>query len=109
MTIATFDDLLEENEETETVTLGNGKQVVVRGLTRHELLLCGKDTQATDVIERRMVRYALVEPKLTEAQAEKWQKVAKPRDVGLVVDALRRLSGLADDAPKSGVPEDGDN
>lgn len=106
---ASLDDLIEEVDTTEDVDLGNGRKVKVRGLTRYELLLNAKGTDDANLIERRNVTCCLVEPKLSLAQVEQWQKSSPPRVIGKVTDAIRRLSGLAEGAAKSDVPGDGDD
>ncbi len=108
---ATADDLFadEITDNTRDVTLPNGKVVKVRGLTRYELLLSAKGDVDAAVVERRNVARCMVEPKMTEAQVEKWQKASSPVALGLITTAIRELSGLAEGAPKSDVPGDGDD
>lgn len=106
---ASFDDLVEAVDATEDVDLGDGRKVKVRGLTRYELILNAKGTDDANLIERRNLVCCLVEPKLTDTQAEKWQKSSPPSVIGKVTDAIRRLSGLAEGAQKSDVPDDGND
>ncbi|QJY51250.1 hypothetical protein [Pseudonocardia broussonetiae] len=107
---AQFDDLLTPVADvTEDVDLGNGRRVKVRGLTRYELILSGKGTDDATLVERRNLSTCLVEPKLTLAQAERWQKASTPDVIAKVTNAIRRLSGLAEGAAKSDVPGDGDD
>lgn len=109
MTYASIDDLFDPvGSSTEDVALSNGRLVKVRGLSRYELLLNVKGTDDALLVERRNVACCVVEPKMTEAQVEKWQKSSGPRDIGAVTDAIRRLSGLGEGAQKSDVPSDGD-
>lgn len=102
---ASFDDLNTAEElATEDVTLPNGKVVKVRGLSRFEYMLAGKDNDGdANKFENQFLRFGLVEPKLTVEQAEKWRKTANTKVVGPVSEAIRRLSGLGDDADKSDV------
>lgn len=107
---AKFDDLIADvADATEDVDLGGGRRVKVRGLTRYELLLNGKGTDDSSLIERRNLATCLIEPKLTLGQAEKWQRSSTPDVIGKVTNAIRRLSGLAEDAAKSDVQTDGDD
>lgn len=105
---ASLEDLVEPVDATEDVEIGNGRKVKVRGLTRYELLLNAKGTDDGALIERRNLVTCVVEPKLTLAQAEKWQKSSPPKVIGNVTDTIRRLSGLAEGAQKSDVSADGD-
>lgn len=104
---ATADDLVADDyrDTSGDVTLPNGKVVKVRGLTRHELFANGRDTEDNNVIEVRNLVSCLVEPKLTLAQAQRWQRVASVKALQLVQDKIRELSGLAEGADKSDVAE----
>jgi hypothetical protein len=106
---ASLDELATVSDDTEDVTLPSGVKVLVRGLTRYELLTNGRGTDDSSLIERRNLATCLVAPKLTIGQAERWQKASKPGDIGIVTDAIRRLSGLGEGAQKSSVPADGDD
>lgn len=106
---ATLDELATISDDTEDVTLPSGAVVLVRGLTRYELLSNGKGTDDSSLIERRNLATCLVEPKLSLSQVERWQKTSKPGEIGVVTDAIRRLSGLGEGAGKSRVPADGDD
>lgn len=108
---ASLDDLTAYGlgNETEDVVLPGGAKVKVRGLTRYELILNAKGTEDAALIERRNLATCMVEPKLTLAQVERWQKTSRPGDIGHVTDAIRSLSGLAEGAQKSDVPSDGDD
>ncbi len=100
------DDLLADDVvlEGEDVTLPNGKVVKVRGMTHYEYGLCAKNIDGdVNLLQIRFLRYAMVEPKLSEAQAEQWMKKSKNDVIGPVLDVIRRLSGLNDDADKSDV------
>jgi hypothetical protein len=105
---ANLEDLVQPVEATEDVEIGGGRKVKVRGLTRYELLLSAKGTDDGALVERRNLVTCVVEPKLTLAAAEKWQKSSPPNVIGKVTDAIRRLSGLAEGAQKSDVSGDGE-
>lgn len=104
---ASIEDLTsdEVSDNTQDVTLPGGKVVKVRGLTRYELLLNGKNTEDAALIERRNVATCMVEPRMSEAQVEKWQKAKNPIALGLVTTAIRDLSGLGEGAGKSDVDQ----
>lgn len=94
--------------DAEDVELLGGAVVRVRGLTRYELLLNGKGTDDVVLIEARNVSTCMVAPPMTVEQAQHWQRSAPAAVLAPVVDAIRRLSGLAQGAQKSGVPADGE-
>ena len=103
---ASADDLLVEDPagpETADVTLSTGKVVKVRGMTRMELLLSRKDTTDVAEIERRMLAYCMVEPRMTVKQVEVWQRKTGPMVIAPVTEVIRDLSGLGEGADKSGV------
>lgn len=107
---ASVDDLTSDEIQSGTadVTLPNGKVVKVRGLSRFELLLSGKGTDDTALMERRNVARCMVAPPMTEKQVEAWQRGSSPVALGLVTKAIRELSGLGEGADKSDVSADGD-
>jgi hypothetical protein len=83
--------------------------VRVRGLSRYELTMIGKDQPTNDVYERRTLVLCMVEPVLSDAQITAWQKRDRAGgDMAKVTDAVRRLSGLDEGADKSDLPADGD-
>ena len=110
-TFSSIDDLIGNAEpDTEVVELGGGRRVKVRGLTRYEYLLHAKNTNGDPaLLERLFLTTCLVEPKLSIAQVEAWQRAATPGVLGVVSDTVRRLSGMDEGAQKSGVPGDGDD
>jgi hypothetical protein len=100
----------DDEPETCEVALSSGKVVEVRGLTRYELLLNGKNTDDSALIERRNVATCLVYPVLTLVEVERWQRSrgrGKISDFAKVTNAIRDLSGLGEGAAKSDVAEAG--
>jgi hypothetical protein len=86
------------------LTLPSGKLIRVRGLSRHELMFNGRNTDDNALVERRNVVSCVVEPKLTLAQVEAWQrKSAAGGDFRALSEAIRDRSGLGEGADKSGV------
>ena len=103
---ASVNDLLSDDisGNTREVELPGGRRVVVRGLSRAELLAGGKgaDGDAAE-IERRNLAACMVTPALTYAQAAEWQRSSSPAVIALVSNAIRDLSGFGEGADKSGV------
>lgn len=102
--IATADDLVAGDLDMEgrPVPLPSGKTVRVRGLSRHELHFNGRGTEDPSVVERRNVVSCLVEPKLTLAQVEQWQRHSPAGgDFRVLTEAIRDLSAIGEGAAKS--------
>lgn len=107
---ASVDDLLAGDlGDGEDLLLPSGATVRLRGLSRHELMFNGKGTEDNELIERRNVVACLLQPKLTLAQVEAWQRVsAAGGDFRVLSEAIRDLSGLKKGADKSGLRADGE-
>ena len=86
--------------------------VRVRGLNRMEVFLITKIDDPV-VQDRRIVAYGMVDPKLTEAEVQRWQEVSAGGEIEIVSRAIYRLSGLLDGASQevhksvSGEPDAG--
>jgi hypothetical protein len=109
---ASADDLtsVELDAGAEDLTLPSGKTVSVRGLSRHELFFNGKGTEDSALMERRNVVSCVVQPKLTMAQAEKWQRASLAGgDFKVLTEKIRELSGLGEGADKSDPGTAGDD
>lgn len=94
----------------ETVAIPGVGEIVVRGLSRYELLLAGKMTndQGAALMERHMLSMAMLEPEMTIADVEAWQKASPAGEIMPVVAVVNRLSGVGQGADKSSVSEAGD-
>jgi hypothetical protein len=102
------EDLLSGDElNEEDVTLPNGKKVRVKGLSSYERQLTlknavkGEGQVDTALIERRMIKLGLVQPRLNEDQVEAWMKSASIGSVQAVTTKIRELSGMGEGAEKS--------
>lgn len=83
--------------EVELPGLGTVK---VRPLTRAEALkLRGVELDA-DVMERRLIALAMVEPEMTEDQVQKWQEVSPAGELEPVGETIIRISGMEKAAGK---------
>lgn len=102
---------VEHLDEADVEIRGKGT-VRVRGLTRAEVIGMRKSTDSAStldgpralIIERKMIAKAMIDPELTEAEVGRWQAASAAGEMEPVVTAIELLSGLADDADKSGVP-----
>lgn len=73
--------------------------VRVRGLSRIEAMhvQAAKGPEAT---ERRILALGMVDPKLTEDEAGRWQRAAPAGELEPVTDRIAELSGIAPGAAK---------
>ena len=101
------------NTATDTVELDAGVEVQIKALTRGEVEACRKGKPENDVYERRLIAAALVDPVMSYADVTRWldgdpeddtDEGAPAGDSVRVMKAIAELSGLAEGAPKSGVP-----
>lgn len=91
--------------------------VRVRGLSRSEVFeinrLRRKDDDTGEDIERRTIAVGMVDPELTLADVQSWQKAAPAGELEPIAKRIQELSGMADDSAKAAVldfrdePDDG--
>jgi hypothetical protein len=75
--------------------------VRVRALSRYEIMLAGK-TAGDDplAMEQTMISMAMVDPKLTKGEVERWQKISPIGQMQAVTTRINELSGVGNDAQK---------
>jgi hypothetical protein len=114
---ASADELAEGDlGDGEDFKLPSGKTVRIRGLTRYESMFSTKGLMNADGIltdialyERRQVVACVVQPKLTLAQVEQWQRKSGANgDLKALMDRIKELSGRGEGADKSDLRVDGD-
>lgn len=99
--------LLERRVSEADVDLELGT-VHVRGLTRGEVFAANKVAgDDTERLERLIVARGLLDPAMTEAEVETWQRNSPAGEIEPVVQKIKLLSGLADDADKESYKSDG--
>lgn len=75
----------------------------IRALTRTEALeIRGVDLPVAE-LERKLLAWALVEPRLTEDEARQWQDASAAGELEPVTKAIARLSGMEQSAPKEAM------
>jgi hypothetical protein len=79
--------------------------VRVRGLSRVEALDVRNTGGDVDRAEKKIIFYGLVDPTLTEEEVTAWYAAAPAGEIDQLVNPIVELSGLAEGAAKSGVPE----
>lgn len=88
----------------ERVPLRDG-YVSVRGLSRAQALFMNKlQDKGVAAMEQYMLSCAMVEPAMTQQDVAQWQAGSEVGEIDAVVDVIKRLSGMEDDAGKSGLP-----
>lgn len=92
-----------------TVELGEGV-VTVRGLTRGEVLFLhnGKELGVIEDAaswECKMIALGMVDPPMTEDEVRQWQDSSPADELTAVNEKITELSGLAEGAEKSDLPE----
>jgi hypothetical protein len=78
--------------------------VRVRGLSRWEVLAARATATDADR-EVAILKFAMVDPTMTEEQAAEWMKLAPAGELEPVTDKIGQLSGLAPGAAKEAVKE----
>jgi len=105
--IAVADDNLKERlfkprlPEAEVELEGVGT-VRVRGLSRIEAMLVQK-ADGVEAMERRIIAYGMVDPEVTEAEAERWQKASAAGELEAVTTKISELSGIAPTSAKEAM------
>ena len=97
--------LLERRIPEGTVEL-LGETARVRALTRGEVFAVNKVGNGdTAKVERLIVVRGLIDPEMTEDEVETWQRNSPAGEMEAVVAKIQELSGLAEGADKSALPE----
>ena len=99
---ALFKPRLEEDD----VKIEGVGMVRVRALSRGETFAVQQLSGALQ--DRKIIHYGMVDPKLTEAEAGKWQQASPAGELEAVTTRISELSGITQESPKSGVPEAGE-
>jgi hypothetical protein len=101
--VLTREQILAKRTKTETVTIPDVGDVVVRALTRDEVIsLQGKGELDVSELEQGLIALALVEPKLSKEDVAEWYTTAPAGELSPVTEAITKLSGLSVGAAKSG-------
>jgi hypothetical protein len=103
----TREQILSRKTGVGTATLPDGSTVVIRALTRDEVL----ESQESDSLKDRdtfIIATGMVEPLMTIEDVAAWAATSPAGDLVAVSDAIGELSGLKQGAGKSGVPGPGE-
>lgn len=76
--------------------------VRVRALSRYEILLAGKGADENDVlaIEQAMLSMAMISPRMSKTDVEKWQKASPIGQIQRVTTKVNELSGVGQNSGK---------
>jgi hypothetical protein len=102
--IASKDDLLRQRFGVTDYHIPGVGTVRVRPLTRGEALQVVGVERDKRELEAQIVAWAMVEPKLTEAEVRTWMDNSAAGELQALTQFITKLSGLGEGAPKSGLP-----
>ena len=90
------------SDKTAEVEIDGVGTVVVRALSRHEMITGGKIDDSAGQ-ERYILSRAMVDPEMAEHDVAEWQKCSPPGEINAVAMKVNELSGIGKGADKSGV------
>lgn len=106
------DLLFEVCDETGEVDIPGKGTVTFRVMTRAEVTKIRKSVKSVadaifrqDLLERRFVAAAMVDPELTVEDVARWQEASKAGEIDLVLAAINKASGLDEDYGKEVTKE----
>ena len=85
-----------------------GGKVRVRSLSRDEILVVRGLSNDPGKFERKLLSFAMIDPKLTEAEIGQWQQNSDPLEIEDVTDMVMEISGLKERADKNAYKSAGD-
>jgi hypothetical protein len=108
MARATVADIVARRLGQGEVEIEGVGSVLVRALSREELLTAGEDADGNKLgivpMERKMVALGMVDPAMTEADVAVWQANSPADELSVVVDKINKLSGVAQGSTKEAFP-----
>lgn len=100
--------LLTPRLKTEEVEIEGVGTVLVRGLSRWEMVEVTKledNRQRQDIMA---LAFGLVDPQMTQDELAAWRRAGSVMEIEAIARKINELSGIGKDAAKSDVPGDGD-
>jgi len=95
--------LLSERLPQDTIDVPGVGTLTLRGLNRWQAVKV-QEAKGTEASEKLVLLYGIVDPALTADDVDQWYRVAPAGEIEPVARRIAELSGMAGDAPKSGVP-----
>lgn len=105
---ATKEALTTPHIKTDEVEIEGIGSVLVRGLSRWEMIETGKLDDNRQKQDNLAISYGLLEPTMDEHEIMAWRKAGAVMELERVARKINELSGVGKDAAKSDVPGDGD-
>lgn len=93
--------LLAERFGVEVVELPGVGEVKVRAMTRGEALQVRGKPDDVGAMERKVLSWTMVDPKMSEEDVKAWQDCSPAGEIQTVFEAVVRLSGMEVDSAKS--------
>lgn len=92
--------LLAKRIPTGEVSIPGVGMVIVRGLSRKEMLSAGGGSEPTNVTEQRVLAAGMVDPVMTVEDIAIWQECAPAMELQPVLAEINRLSGIGQESQK---------
>lgn len=104
---ATKEALTTPHLKTDEVPIEGVGTVLVRGLSRWEMVEVQKLESDRQKQDNLAVFYGLAEPPMNQDEVMAWRKAGSAREIEDIALAINKLSGIGKDAAKSDLPGDG--
>lgn len=104
---ATKAALINPHLKTDEVEVPGVGTIVIRELSRWEMVDVQGLEDNRQQQDTRAVAYAMVDPEMAEHEVMAWRKAGGNGEIEAVARAINRLSGIGKDAQKSGVADAG--
>jgi len=104
----TKEQLFTSRLKSEEVPIDGLGTVVVRGLSRWEMVEVQKLENDRQRQDNLAIKYGMVEPAMDEHEVMAWRKAGGVMEIETIARKINELSGIGKDAAKSDVPGDGD-
>lgn len=105
---ATKEALMTPRLKAEEVPIPGVGTVLVRGMSRWEVVEVQKLESDRQRQDNLAVFYGLAEPAMTQDEVMAWRKAGNAQEIEDVALKVNELSGIGKAAAKSAVPADGD-
>lgn len=108
--MATAEQLTTRRLPTDTVLVPGIGWVLVRGLSRYEVLVSKQKEERLGLLamERMMLEAGMLEPAMSEDAVTAWQKAGPAGEIEPVMNKIAELSGMLEDAAKAAYKSNGD-
>lgn len=104
---ATIQGLTTPRLKTDELEIEGVGSVLVRGLSRWEMVECQKLEDNRQRQDTLAVHYGMLEPAMAEHEVMAWRKAGNAMEIEAVARKVNELSGIGKDAAKSDVQSDG--